>query len=138
MLALDILGVLKKCFNQTSRVKVTMYEGLARAIEFNLKLIPHLLPFLSYHFVQYFDISDLSFDIKFDKIVRERSENVFDVWDNLGQLVFLMGRIVTLAQVNNIPCETETTVKMLDNVMNKIDVLTVEQLGLVSVDLGLL
>lgn len=132
MLALEILGVLKKCFNQTSRIKATLYEGLARAIEFNPKLIPHLLPFLTYHFVQYFEISDLCFDIKFDKIVRERTENVYDIWDNLGQLVFLMSRIVALAKVNDLHCETDSTIKTLDNVMNKIDVLTVEQLGLVS------
>lgn len=84
MLSLEILGVLKKCFNQTSCVKVTLYEGLSRAIDFNPKLIPHLLPFLIYHFVQYFDISDLGFNIKFGKIVRERSEYGFDIWDNLG------------------------------------------------------
>lgn len=132
MLALEILGMLKKCFNQTSAVKVTLYEGLARAIEFNPKLIPHLLPFFTHHFVQYFDISDLGFGIKFEKIVRERSENVFDIWDNLGHLVFLMSQIVVLARSNGLECETESTVKMLDNLVNKIDVLTVEQLGLVS------
>lgn len=132
MLTLEILGVLKKCFNQTGDVKVTLYEGLARAIEFNSKLIPHLLPFFTHHFVQYFDISDLGFDIKFEKIVRERSDNVFDIWDNLGHLVFLMSRIVVLARSNELHCETESTIKMLDNLVNKIDVLTVEQLGLVG------
>ncbi|KAG4073116.1 hypothetical protein HA402_002505 [Bradysia odoriphaga] len=110
-----------ECFNQTSDVKVTLYEGLARAIEFNPKLIPHLLPFFT-HFVQYFDISDLGFDIKFEKIVRERSENVFDIWDNLGHLVFLMSRIVVLVRSNDLHCETESTIKMLDNLVNKIDV----------------
>ncbi|XP_037050583.1 Fanconi anemia group I protein isoform X1 [Bradysia coprophila] len=132
MLALEILGVLKRCFNQTSDVKVTLYEGLARAIEFNPKLIPHLLPFFTHHFVQYFDVSDLGFEIKFEKIVRERSENVFDIWDSLGHLVFLMSRIVVLARSNDLHCETESTIKMLDNLVNKIDVLTVEQLGLVD------
>lgn len=131
MLALEILGVLKNCFNQTSCIKVTMYKGLAAAIEFNPKLIPHLLPFLTHHFVQYFEISDLGFEIKFDKIVRERTENVFDIWDNLGQLVFLVGRIVVLARLNDIECEIDSTINTLDNILNKIDVLTVEQLGLV-------
>lgn len=133
MLALEILGVLKKCFNQTSDVKVTLYEGLARSIEFNPKLIPHLLPFFTHHFVQYFDVTDLGFEIKFEKIVRERSENVFDIWDSLGHLVFLMSRIVILARSNELHCETESTIKMLDNLVNKIDVLTAEQLGLVSI-----
>lgn len=132
MLALEILGTLKKCFNQTSRIKVTLYEGLAKAIEFNPKLIPHLLPFFTHHFVQYFEISDLGFVIKFDKIVRERVENVFDIWDNLGQLVYLMSKIVVLARLNDLQCEIDSTVKTLDSIMNKIDVLTVEQLGLVS------
>lgn len=132
MLSLEILGVLKKCFNQPSCVKITLYEGLSRAIDFNPKLIPHLLPFLTYHFVQYFEISDLSFNIKFEKIVRERNENVFDVWDSLGQLVFLMSRIVALARMNDLQCEIESVTKTLDTLTNKIDALTVEQLGLVS------
>ncbi|KAJ6650095.1 Fanconi anemia group I protein [Pseudolycoriella hygida] len=132
MNALEILGILKKCFNQTSRIKVTLYEGLARAIEFNPKLIPHLLPFLTYHFAQYFEISDLSFEIKFEKIVRERSANVFDIWDDLGCLVFLMNRIVILAELNDSQCETNSTSKLLHSVMNKIDVLTPEQLGLID------
>lgn len=138
MLALEIFGILKKCFNQTSLIKVTLYEGLSRAIDFNPKIIPHLLPFLTQHFVQYFEISDLIFEIKFDKIVRERTENVFDIWDNLGQLVFLMGRIVVLARINDLHCDIESTIKTLDNIMKKIDVLTVEQLGLVSILLMLM
>lgn len=133
MLALEILGVLKKCFNQTSQVKVTLYEGLSKAIEFNPKIIPHLVPFLQQHFLQYFEISDFSFEIRFDKIVRERTENVFDIWDNLGQLVFLMGRIVVLTRTNDLQCEIDSITKALDTIMNKIDVLTVEQLGLVSI-----
>lgn len=132
LLALEILGVLKKCFNQPSRIKATLYEGLARAIEFNPKLIPHLLPFLTHHFEQYFEISDFGFEINFHKIVRERNENVFDVWDNLGQLVLLMSKIVILARTNQLDCEIESTTKTLDNITNKIDALTVEQLGLVS------
>lgn len=133
MLALEILGILKKCFNQPSHIKVTLYDGLSKAIDFNPKIIPHLLPFFTHHFVQYFDISDLSFEIKFDKIVRERQENVFDIWDNLGKLVFLMGRIVVLARTNGFICEVDSTAKTLDNILNKIDVLTVEQLGLVCI-----
>lgn len=132
LLALEILGSLKKCFNQTSRIKVTLYEGLATAIEFNAKLIPHVLSFVSYHFVQYFNVSDLGFEIKFDKIVRERSDNVYDIWDSLGHLVFLMSKIVVLGRMNDLQSETDSTAKTLDSIMNKIDVLTVEQLGLVS------
>lgn len=132
MLSLEILGVLKKCFNLTGSIKVTLYEGLARAIEFNPKLIPHTIPFLTHHFVQYFEMSDLAFDIKFDKIVRERSENVFDIWDNLGQLVHLMSGIVVLGRSNDFHDDIESTAKTLDGILNKIDVLTVERLGLVS------
>lgn len=132
LLALEILGTLKKCFNQTSRLKVTLYDGLATAIEFNAKLIPHVLSFVSYHFVQYFNISDLGFEIKFDKIVRERSDNVYDIWDSLGHLVFLMSKIVVYGRMNDFQSEIDATAKTLDTLMNKIDVLTVEQLGLVS------
>lgn len=133
LLALEILGILKKCFNQTSRIKVTLYDGLSKAIDFNPKIIPHLEPFLTQHFVQYFEMTDLSFEIKFDKIVRERTENVFDIWDSLGRLVLLMGRIVVLARTNDLHCEIDSTAKTLDTMMNKIDVLTVEQLGLVNI-----
>lgn len=43
-----------------------------------------------------------------------------------------MGRIVILARSNDIQCEMESAIQTLDDIANKIDVLTVEQLGLVS------
>uniref|UniRef100_A0A1A9WN60 Fanconi anemia group I protein n=1 Tax=Glossina brevipalpis TaxID=37001 RepID=A0A1A9WN60_9MUSC len=94
MLTLDILGVLRNCFQQSVDVKVTLYENLLRAVELNNKLAPHVLQFIDWHFRSYFELTleeSLSnqFKVKFEKITKatDNQETKINVYDNLGLLL---------------------------------------------------
>lgn len=43
MCVLEIIGILRKCFNQTFEIKEILYDGLSNAIQQNSKLINHIL-----------------------------------------------------------------------------------------------
>lgn len=130
-LTLEIIGVLTKCFNEQIEVKETLYEGLTRAVQFNPKLLPHILLFLDYHFQSYFEINENDFKIKFEKIVQERNENIL-IWDNLGKLINFMGFCVIQCEQNKIAHDNSLLHELLMSLVNRIDDISLENIGVIS------
>lgn len=127
-LTLEIIGVLTKCFNEQVEVKETLYEGLTRAVQFNPKLLPHILLFLDYHFQSYFEISENDFKIKFEKIVQERNDQIL-IWDNLGKLINFIGFCVIQCEQNNIIYDNLVLHELLMSLIDRIGDLSLENIG---------
>lgn len=73
-LTLEIIGILRKSFNQTKEIKQILYESLHRVIEYNTQVISHILQFLDMHFRSHFDIDELNIEIHFNMIMREKEK----------------------------------------------------------------
>lgn len=134
LLVLEIIGILRKCFNQTHEIKEILYEGLTRSMEFNPNLIPHILQFLDWHFRNYFD-TNAGLTIKFDKCVREQTvDGVADVivYDHLGKLLQFICQCIVISDRNALEYDTTDLKELLDTILERIDVISVQQLGLVS------
>lgn len=130
-LTLEIIGVLTKCFNEQVEVKETLYEGLTRAVQFNPKLLPHILLFLDYHFQSYFEINENDFKIKFEKIVQEKNDFIL-IWDNLGKLINFMGFCVIQCEHNKIAHDNILLEELLMSLVDRIDDLSLENIGMIS------
>ncbi|XP_075166591.1 Fanconi anemia complementation group I [Haematobia irritans] len=103
MLTLEIIGVLRSCFNQTLDIKLCLYENLQRAVELNPKLVPHVLQFIDWHFRSFFtvpieDDEESQFVIKFDKIVaaKDLQECDIEIYDNLGKLLIFVSHCLVI------------------------------------------
>lgn len=131
-LTLEIVGILRKCFNQQKEIKDILYEGLHRTIEMNLQIIPHLMQFLDLHFRSYFTINDNEFEIKFDLVVHERPNGFIEEQDNLGELLNLIGTILYVCDSNNLIYDNVVLKNMMETIANRITDITLEQIGIVS------
>uniref|UniRef100_A0A1A9ZCX7 Fanconi anemia group I protein n=1 Tax=Glossina pallidipes TaxID=7398 RepID=A0A1A9ZCX7_GLOPL len=103
MLSLDIMGILRNCFQQSVDVKVTLYENLQRAVELNNKLVPHIVQFIDWHFRSYFEApleeDDCNqFKVKFEKITKatDDQENEIHIYDNLGLLLVFIAHCLVI------------------------------------------
>ncbi|KAL1398799.1 hypothetical protein pipiens_008679 [Culex pipiens pipiens] len=143
MLTLEILGILRRCFTQTVEIRELLYESLGRAVEFNGKLLPHVLQFVDWHFSGYFGESlEGALEIDFEKCVRYRqgaSEDVsagdqqLEVYDNVGKLTAFMVHCMTLAdQQQDMGHDCDGARKLLEDVVNKIDGVTMDSLGIIG------
>lgn len=111
MLVLEIIGLLRNCFQQNFQIKKTLYENLYRAAELNTKLIPHVLQFIDFHFRSYFAVvpeEDLC-EIYFDRIKE----------DNLGLLTNFVTRCVHKADDLNSNYDTNSIKNILDSIIEK-------------------
>ncbi|KAH8355258.1 hypothetical protein KR093_009668, partial [Drosophila rubida] len=95
MLTLEIIGILRSCFDQQLEIRRTLYENLQRAVELNAKLVPHVLQFVDFHLRSFFDTTsadqvgddlDTHFTINHEQLVGSKDEQV-ELKDNLGCLV---------------------------------------------------
>lgn len=135
MCVLEIVGILRKCFNQTYEIKKMLYDGLTNAVEFNPKLTPHILLFLESHFRDYICITDTQVRIKFEKCITEKCIDgipTVQIWDHFGTLLQLIGRCIIKCDENSLDFETEDLKELFDSLIERIDTMTLEQLGLVS------
>lgn len=133
MTVLEIIGILRKCFNQTYEIKEMLYDSLINTIDQNLKLVPHILQFLESHFRNYFEIGENQFEINFDKCIIEKETNGIvsvQIWDNIGKLLQLVARCVLICQMNELDNEIEDMVDFLIEISRKIDQISDESLGL--------
>lgn len=104
-------------------------SGLCRAIDFNPRLSPHILQFLEWHFQSYFTVNELNFEIHFDRVLPDRNDN--EIWDHLGKLIHLMGHCVVACKKHELNHDTKSVETLLDSLMHRIDIVTMEQLGVV-------
>ncbi|EAT42968.1 AAEL005539-PA [Aedes aegypti] len=145
MLTLEILGILRRCFTQTVEIRELLYESLGRAVEFNGKLLPHVMQFIDWHFSSYFSESlEGTLEIDFEKCVRYKSDSAEDgeaddpqhqqleVYDNIGKLTAFMVHCVVLCNQLDIEHDTEGVTKHLKTVVEQIEKVTLDSLGIVS------
>lgn len=120
MLALEIIGILRKCFNQTYEVKQVLYEGLARAIDFNPKLSPHIIQFLESHLQKYVVVENEAFDVRIGDVVRDLN-GTLSVWDHVGHLVQLMAHCVVVCKDRGVAYDSRAMVGLLETMMKRMD-----------------
>ncbi|ALC42831.1 FANCI, partial [Drosophila busckii] len=121
MLTLEIIGLLRSCFEQPLDIRLTLYENLQRAVELNAKLVPHVLQFADFHFRSFFDtpsedevIDDLDckFDIHYDKMVSEEHEQL-QLKDNLGRLVQFLAYCLAIFERAPYGCDVTEMQRLL-------------------------
>lgn len=133
-LVLEIIGILRKCFNQTHEIKEILYEGLLQSMELNPNLTPHVLQFLDWHFRNYFDVSN-GITIKFDKCIREQivdGVNTVQIYDHIGKLLQFICQSIQICDRNAIEYDTGDLKEFMGTLIVRIDLITVDRLGLVS------
>ncbi|XP_060654538.1 Fanconi anemia group I protein [Drosophila nasuta] len=95
MLTLEIIGILRSCFDQQLEIRRTLYENLQRAVELNAKLVPHVLQFVDFHLRSFFDTPpadqvgddlDTRFNINYEQLIGS-NDDYAELKDNLGCLV---------------------------------------------------
>lgn len=138
ILALEILGILRKCFNETVDIKVCLYEGLLKAVDFNPKLTPHILLFLEWHFQSYIGLDVQPLKIRFDLVVMtiggssDGDDKPVVVRDHVGRLVQLMAHCVRMCQTAQLDGDISTVDNLLLALMERIDELDAEKFCLVG------
>lgn len=120
MLALEVIGILRKCFNQTYEVKQVLYEGLSRAIDFNPKLSPHIIQFLESHLQKYVVIENGGFELKIGEVVRDLN-GTLSVWDHVGHLVQLMGHCVVVCKDKGVAHDLRAMVGLMETMMQRME-----------------
>lgn len=135
MCVLEIIGILRKCFNQTYEIKEILYDGLTNAIQQNSKLITHILTFLDLHFRSYFiDIGD-AIEINFEKAVYEVNQGEctnIQVTDHVGKLLQFMVQCLILLEHHGLEFDVNDLKDFFELLLKKIDKITLDQLGLVN------
>ncbi|XP_058815005.1 Fanconi anemia group I protein [Topomyia yanbarensis] len=144
MLTLEILGILRRCFTQTIEIRELLYDSLGRAVEFNSKLLPHVLQFIDWHFCSYFsETLEGALQIDFEKCVRYKQDNLEDgdggdplqqleIFDNVGKLTAFMVHCVTLSDQHDIAHDNEAVKKLLNDVVKQIDTISLDSLGIIG------
>lgn len=134
MCVLEIVGILRKCFNQTYEIKEILYEGLSNAIQQNFKLIPHIMQFLEWHFRSYFNEVDDTVDINFDRAVIEVKQgdtmNV-QINDHVGELLQFLTQCFILLDRHDVEFEVTELKALFDKLLQQFDTIALEDLGLV-------
>lgn len=134
MCVLEIVGILRKCFNQTYEIKEILYEGLSNAIQQNHKLIPHIMQFLEWHFRSYFNEVDDTVEINFDRAVVEIKQgdttNV-QINDHVGELLQFLTECFILLDRHGVEFEVTELKALFDKLLQQIDTISLEDLGLV-------
>ncbi|KAL5278237.1 FANCI family protein [Megaselia abdita] len=111
MLVLEVIGLLRNCFQQVFQIKKTLYENLMRAAELKTELIPHILQFIDFHFRSYFTV------IPEEDICEIHFENIKE--DNLGLLTNFVTNCVFKADNLNLNYETSSIKNVLDEIVAK-------------------
>lgn len=111
MLVLEVIGLLRNCFQQNFQIKKTLYENLMRATELKTELIPHVLQFIDFHFRSYFSV------IPEEDLCEIHFENIQE--DNLGLLTNFVTSCVFKADNQNLNYETISIKNVLNEIISK-------------------
>lgn len=134
MCVLEIIGILRKCFNQTYEIKEILYEGLSNAVQQNSKLIPHIFQFLEWHFRSYFSEVADTVEINFDKAIIEVNQGestTVQINDHVGELLQFLTQCFILLEHHSLEFEVTEVKEFFEKLLEKIDTVTLEDLGLV-------
>lgn len=134
MCVLEIIGILRKCFNQTYEIKEILYDGLSNAIQQNPKLIPHVLQFLEWHFRSYFNEIGDTITINFDRAINEVDQGdttTIQINDHIGQLLQFITQCFILIEHHGLGFETADLTEFFEKFIDHIDSIGLDDLGLV-------
>ncbi|KAH8418133.1 hypothetical protein KR222_004613, partial [Zaprionus bogoriensis] len=121
MLTLEIIGILRGCFEQQLDIRRTLYENLQRAVELNSKLVPHVLQFVDFHFRKFFetpsvdeavDDLDTHFRINYDQLISAKDEQL-ELKDNLGCLVQFVSQCLVIFDRAPSGCDVQEMQRLL-------------------------
>lgn len=135
MFVLEIIGILRKCFNQPYEIKSILYDGLTSAIQQNYKLIQHVLQFIDWHFRSYFTESANEISINFDKCINETIVDdvpTIYVQDHIGKLLHFISQCIILLDISGLEFDVTDLKEFFEELLIKIDSITMEKLGLVE------
>lgn len=132
-----------RCFTQTIEIRELLYESLGRAVEFNSKLIPHVLQFIDWHFSSYFSESlEGTLEVNFEKCVRYKNDagedmngdhqQQLEIYDNVGKLTGFIVHCVVLCDQHDIAHDNDGARKLLHDIVQQIEKVTLDSLGIVS------
>lgn len=124
ILAFEIMGMLRKSFNETYELKEVLYENLTSAVDGNLNLTPHIIQLLELKCRTYFQVNDTQFVINFDKIISECSEGSTEVQVNesLGKLIKCVGHCITVCDQGGLEFDTSSLRSFFKVLINRIHV----------------
>lgn len=138
IMVLEIMGILRKCLNQTHEIKEILYDSLAKAADANLKLTPHIIQFLELHFRSYFRIADSQITINFEKCVNETDEGFgVKINDQLGKLTKCLGHCVLVCEQGSLEYDASTLLSFFNDLINHVYLIDSDALGIVSVSVVL-
>lgn len=129
ILALEIIGILRKCFNQTHEIKETLYDCLINAVDGNLNITPHIIQFLELHFRAYFQIDGAKITINVDKII---GANELQINDHLGKLIKCIGHCIILCDQGALDFDTAALKKFFHDLVHRIALNDLDALNSVS------
>ncbi|XP_034479900.1 Fanconi anemia group I protein [Drosophila innubila] len=121
MLTLEIIGILRSCFDQQLDIRRTLYENLQRAVELNAKLVPHVLQFVDFHLRSFFDTPpadevgddlDTRFSVNYELLLGSKDEQV-ELKDNLGCLVQFVSHCLTIFERAPSGCDVREMQRLL-------------------------
>ncbi|XP_064535940.1 Fanconi anemia group I protein homolog [Drosophila montana] len=122
MLTLEIIGILRSCFEQQLGIRRTLYENLQRAVELNAKLVPHVLQFVDFHFRGFFDTPaagdqaaddlDTNFAINYERLVSVKDDQL-ELKDNLGCLVQFISHCLAIFERAPYGCDVRELQRLL-------------------------
>lgn len=133
---LEIIGILRKCFNQTNEIKEVLYDGLSNAVQQNPKLISHVLQFLDWHVRSYFNEVADTISINFDKAIVEINQGdttTIQTNDHIGKLLQFNTQCFILLDQHQIEFEIQDLKDFFENLLEKIHTINLDEIGLVSV-----
>lgn len=134
---LEIIGILRKCFNQNYEIKEVLYDGLSNAVQQNPKLIPHVLRFLEWHFRNYFTELANSISINFDKAIIEVNQGdttAIQINDHIGKLMQFIIQCFILHEQHGLDFETKDLKEFFEKLIDEITSINLDEIGLVSLD----
>lgn len=131
MCVLEIIGILRKCFNQTYEVKEILYDGLIGAIQQNPKLIPRVLQFCEWHFRSCFTAMNDTIKINSNKMIVDDNLTENTVNDHIGKLAFLVAQCLILTEQHGLEYESDLK-NYLEELVLKVDTMCTELLESVS------
>ncbi|XP_031616603.1 Fanconi anemia group I protein [Contarinia nasturtii] len=129
MCVLEIIGILRKCFNQTYEIKEILYDGLSNAIQQNSKLMPHIFQFLEWHFRSYFDEVADTIHINFDKAI-EINQGDIQIKDHIGKLLQFLTQCFILLEQNGLEFEVTEFKEFFEKILENIHTITLDQIVL--------
>lgn len=136
IMILEIVGILRKCFSQDVDTKIILYESLMQSVTFNPTIVSHILQFADAHFRSYFESDSDVFEVDFSKTIKKKADSeddyghgAFVVVDQIGKFLNFFVSCVLICEVNKYTLNLDRYQKVLNNLVDNMDSVSLEDLG---------